>query len=145
MPYLSTSRQLEESWTCRLWDVKTYVFESWTFNSLDLLKYGITLCATSLQKYTKLNQLLDIAAFESSKCIINPYCKSIIDWLLKILVTLILAHNILFSLHPNCTSHRSTTNNTKYKNMEYTYLLHSPNIYYYLYTTFANIHPYITT
>jgi hypothetical protein len=54
---------LEESWTFILWGLKTYVFESWTFNSLDLLKYGISLCATSLQKYTKLSQLLDVAAY----------------------------------------------------------------------------------
>jgi hypothetical protein len=41
MPYISTSRQLGESWTFKSWGVKTYVFESWTFNSPNLLKYGI--------------------------------------------------------------------------------------------------------
>jgi hypothetical protein len=41
MPYLSTSRQLGESWTFKSWGMKTYVFESWTFNSLDLLKHDI--------------------------------------------------------------------------------------------------------
>jgi hypothetical protein len=30
-----------ESWTFKSWGVKTYVLESWTFNSPDLLKYGI--------------------------------------------------------------------------------------------------------
>jgi hypothetical protein len=41
MPYLSTSGQLGESWTFQSWDVKTYVFEPWIFNSPDLLKYGM--------------------------------------------------------------------------------------------------------
>jgi hypothetical protein len=43
MPYLSTLGQLEESWTFKSWGVKTYVFESWTFDSPDLLKYGISI------------------------------------------------------------------------------------------------------
>jgi hypothetical protein len=41
MPYLSTSRQLGESWTFKSWGVKTYVFESWTFNSPNFLNYDI--------------------------------------------------------------------------------------------------------
>jgi hypothetical protein len=43
MPYLSTSGQLEESWTFKSWGVKTYVFESWTFNCSDLLKLRLVL------------------------------------------------------------------------------------------------------
>jgi hypothetical protein len=39
--YLSTFGQLGESWTCKSWGMKTCVFESKTFNSPDLLKYGI--------------------------------------------------------------------------------------------------------
>jgi hypothetical protein len=38
---LSTFGQLGESWTFKSWGVKTYIFESWTFNSPELLKYGI--------------------------------------------------------------------------------------------------------
>jgi hypothetical protein len=41
MPYLSTYKQLGESWTFKSWGMKTCVFESWTFNSLDLFKYSI--------------------------------------------------------------------------------------------------------
>jgi hypothetical protein len=41
MPYLSTSGKLGESLTSKSWNIKTYVFDSWTFNSPDLLKYGI--------------------------------------------------------------------------------------------------------
>jgi hypothetical protein len=43
MPYLSKHGQFGESWTFKSWDVKTYVFELWTFNSPNLLKYGINL------------------------------------------------------------------------------------------------------
>jgi hypothetical protein len=41
MPYLSTFGQLGEYWIFKSWGMKTCLFESWTFNSLDLLKYGI--------------------------------------------------------------------------------------------------------